>query len=221
VVEDVRNGRPLSDGYFEAEHYRKDGSRLWTGVRYSARCDEAGKPVGVQGITIDIGEQKRIQAELAFKNVLLRTQQEVSLDGILAVDADNKVILRNQRFNEMWYLHSGISDTEDDNAVLHTVMDLVADPEAFLERVLYLYSQRQEKSRDEILMKDGRVFDRYSAPMIGPDGQYFGRVWYFRDITEHKEADEMLRKSEERYRKLFENLAQENPQAFESMLKSH
>jgi PAS domain S-box-containing protein len=211
AIDAYQNGRPIAKGYYEGEYYRKDGSKVWMGVHYSAMHDEAGKAIGMQGVAIDISDKKRIEAELMFKNVLLRTQQEVSIDGILAADGDNKVILRNQRFNEMWQMPPDISVTEDDMAVLHTGLAIVAEPEAFLERVLYLYDHRTEKSRDEVVMKDGRVLDRYSAPMFGPDDQYYGRVWFFRDVTDRKQAEETLRKSEELYRKFFENMTDGYP----------
>ncbi len=37
--------------------------------------------------------------------------------------------------------------------------------------------------------------------MLGADGKYYGRVWYFRDITERKEAEEDKQKSFEKLRK--------------------
>ena len=61
----------------------------------------------------------------------------------------------------------------------------------------YLYEHRHETSRDELSLKDGRVFDRYSAPMFGPDDQYFGRVWYFRDITERKRMEDELHQAKD------------------------
>ena len=41
-------------------------------------------------------------------------------------------------------------------------------------------------------MKDGRVLDRYSSPLIDSAGTYRGRIWYFRDITERVKAEERL-----------------------------
>lgn len=39
-------------------------------------------------------------------------------------------------------------------------------------------------------LKDGSIFDRYSAPLNDPDGAYYGRVWYYRDITQQRELEE-------------------------------
>jgi two-component system cell cycle sensor histidine kinase/response regulator CckA len=69
----------------------------------------------------------------------------------------------------------------------------VKNPEEFERKVKHLYEARNETSRDEIALRDGRSFDRYSTSMFGPDERYYGRVWYFRDITELKRTEEALR----------------------------
>ena len=68
----------------------------------------------------------------------------------------------------------------------------VEDPDAFVEKVKYLNSRRDEKSRDELKFKNGRIFDRYSAPLVDSKGGYRGRIWYFRDITDRKVAEERV-----------------------------
>ena len=122
--------------------------------------------------------------------MLLSTQQEVSIDGILAVDGDDKIILFNRRFAEMWNVPPKLIASKDDVPVLQWVRSLVVDADAFVEKVSYLYDHRHETSRDEIALIDGRVFDRYSAPMFGLNDQYYGRVWYFRDMTERKQMED-------------------------------
>src|SRR6185437_16933630 len=55
-------------------------------------------------------------------------------------------------------------------------------------------------------LKDGRTFDRYSSPMTSADGTYYGRVFYFRDVTEAKTAERRLRGSEEKFRAIFDHM---------------
>src|SRR5690606_15032611 len=45
-------------------------------------------------------------------------------------------------------------------------------------------------SRDEVQLRDDRVFERYSAPALGPDGGSFGRVWTFSDLTEREDYEQ-------------------------------
>jgi len=146
----------------------------------------------------DITEICRAEEEIKFKNVILSTQQETSPDGILAIDENGKILSFNRHFIELWGIPDNVIASRSDERALQPVLNKLADPDAFVARVTYLYDHKDEKSREEILLKDGRVLDRYSAPMVGQDQKYYGRVWYFRDITERKRAEEALRESEAR-----------------------
>ncbi len=153
--------------------------------------DADGAVAGIAGVMMDITERKRAEEALAFNNTILRTQQELSLDGILVVNEHGEILSLNQRFVDMWEIPPDVIESRSDERALLSVMDKLANPEDFMRKVKHLHELRDETSRDEIVLKDGRSFDCYSAPMLGASGRYYGRVLYFRDITDRKQADEV------------------------------
>jgi signal transduction histidine kinase len=154
----------------------------------------------------EINERKRTEEELSFKNAMLSTQQETSIDGILVVDESDNVISFNRRFADLWEIPPELVEAGDDAPVLQSVAEKVVDPKGFVALIKQIYENKEEKYREEIFLKDGRIIDRYTAPMRGSDGKYYGRVWYFRDITERKRLEDTMRESENVLRKIFDSI---------------
>jgi PAS domain S-box-containing protein/putative nucleotidyltransferase with HDIG domain len=187
------------EGDYTAE--KNDGSTFIAHGLATVVRDNKGKAIGYQASVIDITERKQAEEALVFNNIILRTQQESSIDGILVVDEKGKILSFNQRFVDMWGVPPDAIESRSDERVLQSVMDKLESPEEFICKVEHLYEVREEICRDDIVLKEGRSFDRYSAPMFGADGKYYGRVWYFRDITDRKLAEEELKQTTEKLRK--------------------
>ena len=190
----------------EIEEYRKDGSTIWVEVSMTTMRDDRGILTGYVGVTRDISARKLAEEERQLRNILLSTQQEVSIDGILVVDENGTMISFNRRFVEIWAISSDVVESKSDERALQSVMGNLVDPDEFIAKVRHLYENRAENSRDEIALKDGRILDRYSAPMLGDDGKYYGRIWYFRDITERKRTEAALQASEEKFRQIVSSI---------------
>jgi len=67
------------------------------------------------------------------------------------------------------------------------------NPQAFAEKVAYLYNHPDEVSHDELHLLNGKWLDRLSAPVRGADGRHYGRIWSYRDITDRKALEQQLR----------------------------
>jgi PAS domain S-box-containing protein len=154
----------------------------------------------------DVTERKSRERELLFTNTILNTEHETSLDGILVVGEHQEIISFNKNFVDMWGVSDEAVRSRSDAQALQCVLDRLESPDEFLKGVTYLYDHREEKLHDELRLKGGSIFDRYSAPMNGENGQYYGRVFYFRDVTERKRSEDALRESEEKYRTILESI---------------
>lgn len=135
-------------------------------------------------------------AILEHRTRQLETMLEATVDGILMVDIDGKVLLTNQRFREIWQIPHDINAENNTKLLLKSVVRLLKNPDEFIRKVAWLFEHHDQISSDEIVLVDGRCFDMYSAPLNNNTGDYFGRVWLFRDLTDKKKLHEQLLQSQ-------------------------
>jgi diguanylate cyclase (GGDEF)-like protein/PAS domain S-box-containing protein len=209
-----KNPRLLKSGEQPREYYAKlwstiSSGKVWHGELVNRRKDgtiyaeemtitpvtrQTGHTTDTHFVAIkqDITERKQSEETLLFKTALLEGQAETTIDGILVVDESDHIILANKQFGRQFEIPDALLSTRDDQIVLNHVLAQIEAPDVFAERVKYLYSHRDENSRDEFRLTNGKVFDRYSAPLVDSQGHYRGRIWYFRDITDHKLSEERV-----------------------------
>ncbi len=175
----------------EFQFRHKDGSyRHMEATGRTLREDDP--TAGVIVNSRDVTERVEADRKLRLQKTLLEAQGEASIDGILVVGEEGRILSCNHRFVEMWEIPDEVIASQSDEAALGAVLDQIEDSERFLERVEHLYEHPDEESRDEILLRDGRVFDRYSAPVVSTEGENYGRIWFFRDMTAQKRHAEEL-----------------------------
>ena len=120
------------------ENMRRGGERVWIAWTNKPIRYENGRVMEILCVGNDITERKEAEEALKRANILLFTQNETSIDGILAVDENDTIISSNQRFADMWGISREFLEAQVHALVLRAIADKVRDPNAFLERVAYL-----------------------------------------------------------------------------------
>jgi signal transduction histidine kinase/GAF domain-containing protein/ActR/RegA family two-component response regulator len=141
-------------------------------------------------------DEKRAKAELVWKTAFLEAQVDSDLDGILVVDGQGKIILKNQRLFQLFKIPDDLIHNDDDAKLLECATNRTKNPKQFQERVLYLYAHPDEIGRDEVELANGTILDRYSSPVRDKTGRYYGRIWTFRDITEQRKLEAQIRQAQ-------------------------
>ena len=175
---------------FEAEYriIRPDGSIRWVLTSGTPIRNANGEIFRIGGMTKEITERKSAEENNVRSLALLRATLDSTADGILTIGADSQILSFNETFAKMWRIRPDLLVGNNDNVAIQCVLDQLQTPENFLAKVRHLYDHPLEESFDVLNFKDGRVFERFSRPML-VEGHSIGRVWSFRDITERKKIE--------------------------------
>lgn len=142
-------------------------------------------------------QQRRARREtenaLRQANAILRATQEASGEGICLVSNEGEVVSFNHAFAVLWKL----SPTQatalcGEEQLLYHILSHLKDADEWIEKMHHFFDNPTESTRDEVPLLDGRVLERYSAPALAADNECFGRVWTFKDISEHKSYEAQL-----------------------------
>ena len=167
-------------------------SRWVSAIAYPLK-DANGTVREVALVHQDVTLQKTAEQQLTYQKTVLESLTESVLDGILIVSPTGEMLHHNQRFVDIWNLPAEILESRSDERALAWAADQTTDPAGFLARVGDVYETPREQAREEVQMVDGRVFERFGAPVFHGETR-LGWVWTFRDITDRKLVEQGLEK---------------------------
>lgn len=184
----------------------KDGRTVWIGQTVRI-IESEGQIVELVAVARDVTARKTAERALQTTQIRLSTLITSLQSGVLVEGEDGRIILANQLFCDIF----GISMTPQQLVGLRcTNMDTLSkekikNSRAFGAATERLLIQRQASVGEEICMVSGRILERDYIPIF-LDDVYMGHLWQYTDVTEKHGARERIRRSEEKYRGIMNNM---------------
>ena len=175
----------------EWELCRRDGTRVWVLVN-SVLLEQSDGEQLIQSTMFEITERKKAEELLRHREEHFRILVEQASDGIFITDEHGKYLDVNSAGAEM------VGYTREE-ILERSISDLVTAEEGHRveEEKNQLAAGRTLRNEWMFQRKDGSVFQGEVSARRLPDGRLQGIL---RDVSERKQAEEMIRHSEERFR---------------------
>ncbi|MGB9939102.1 PAS domain S-box protein [Methanosarcina sp.] len=198
-----------SNWNFECQIRRVDGEVRWIWAAGRHRADATGSGSRMVGIVQDITERKQLEEQTRQRAEEIETVMEVAPVAIwIGHDPQCHNITGNQMANEIYEAKFGENVSANVTPVrrfFHKGRELTADELPMQEATLKDIDVRNAEF--DVLLPSGewRGLMGSASPLHDADGHVRGSVGTFIDITERKKAEESLRNSEMRLRRLYES----------------
>ncbi len=132
----------------ELEQFRKDGSTIWTEIVASLMYDEAGQPIGILGVTRDITERRRMEAQRLELEV---ERQRVALLQQFIGDAFHDLMTPITILKTTLYLLEKAGLDEPQSKRVQTLNEQTARLETMIKDMLTLLRLDQLQQSDLVL----------------------------------------------------------------------
>jgi PAS domain S-box-containing protein len=167
-------------GPFVYDHriVRPDGGVRMLHTRGDVITDGAGQVVRMVGCCWDVTARWEATRELERTAAQLQATLDGTADGVLVVDAEDRVVRCNPPFVALFAV-APPPERSDGAALLAELAARLDDGEALLARAREAREQPETISADRLRLRDGRVLECSGRPYRLAD-RVAGRVWFFR-----------------------------------------
>ncbi len=193
--------------YMEFQAVTKSGKIIWIDQNVQILFSPDGSPIEFVAVARDSTIRRKIEEDLATTQLRLSTLITNLHAGILVENEQRQIALVNQTFCDLFHVSAPPDSLvgTDCSQSAEQLKDLFKNPEIFVSRIEELLRNRDRSVDEHLEMADGRHLERDYIPIYSGD-IYLGHLWRYNDITERYKTQELIRRSEEKYRGIMENM---------------
>jgi two-component system, cell cycle sensor histidine kinase and response regulator CckA len=200
--EELIEGRAEPSYEYKITH--RSGEKRWLYQTNVLVRDESGRAIALEGVVTDITERKMMEEALRENEERFRSLLEATSDWVWQMDRDNIYTYASPKVRDLL-------GYDPEEIIGKAPFDLMPGPEAERIGPLFMDITRDHRPFSQLqnlnIRKDGRLImiETSGTPLFDRDGSYAGYLGFDRDITERREAEESLKRAEQKYHAIFDN----------------
>ncbi|HUU29281.1 MAG TPA: PAS domain S-box protein [archaeon] len=184
---------------YELVGFRKDKSKIYYHVSPGPLFDDQGRFTGSVLVISDITERKQAEEALQRGEAQLKSLINGIQTRIAFVNSDLEILIANKAAADP-------TGKNPEEIAGMKCQDVLCDAQGSCDGCFAVKTLEKGVSQQITRIdKNGRILDLKANPVFNSENKLLGAVIITEDITERVEAMEMLRRSEHRFRLLFEN----------------
>lgn len=192
--------------YLEFPVINAAGGEIWIGQNVTRVNDENGK-LHFTAIARDItGKYHKEQKLRSFMTMVTALVTNIRAAMVIE-NQDHQVVILNPTFSNLFSLKEKLSDLEGSHfpSLLLQNRHLFKSPDDFADRIRSIIDSKEVHAGEEIVMNNNKTVLLNFVPIVS-EGDFFGNLWYFEDISARKDKELQIKRSEEKYRGIIENM---------------
>ena len=184
----------------------KDGQLIWIG-QIVRLIENENSVMEFVAVARDISERKATEDSLRATQTRLSRLITNLQKGVLVEDENRKIVLVNQQYCDIFDIQVppetliGVDCSNSAEESKH----LFKHPNIFISKFNKIIEKKRLIVDENLYMADGRILLRTYIPIF-LEKQYRGHLWEYCDITDQYNSRELIRKSEEKYRGIMDNM---------------
>jgi PAS domain S-box-containing protein len=204
MFDDAINKDNLTCPYLEFPIKGKNGRFIWVGL--NLMITKIHNELIITGRIKEINNQPNHFYRTNQSNTLFNIIQN-SNNGVFVEDSNRRILFLNKEFLMCFDINDEPSsfNGKDSAIFIDSLKDSFVYPNLFTESIEQNIKQKNNIRSEILKMKNGKTIERDFETILNPGGEYT-HFWHYKDLTNSNNFNKKVKDSEEKYRKIIENM---------------